>query len=173
LDYVAKLERFVSWLLGNGYSVRLLIGNWGVDQRPVDELLDFVRIAGNPDWQNRITTEPIADADDLFQEIAKTDVVVASRFHNVVSALMLGRPVISLGYHEKNEALLAQMGLQSYCQHIEHFSVDLLIQQFQSLASELEQASRRIQEKCAQYRQKLDEQYCRVLCPEAAGAFGY
>ena len=135
--------------------------------RPVDELFTYVQAEGKPDWQSRIIAGPIGNADDLFKQIAKTDIVVASRFHNIVSALQLGRPVISIGYHEKNDALLAEMGLQPYCQHIERFSIDLLIKQFQILTSELEPASKRIQEKCAQYRQLLDEQYRKILYPEA------
>ena len=121
--YLARLKRFVYWLLEQGHSVRLLIGNLGVNQRPVEELIHFVRTEGQADWQDHIIAEMITDVDDLFQQIAKCDIVVANRFHNVVCALMMGRPVVSIGYHEKNDALMAEMGLQSYCQHIEHFSV--------------------------------------------------
>ncbi len=116
--YLARLKRFVYWLLEQGHSVRLLIGNLGVDQRPVEELIHFVRTEGQADWQDHIIAEMITDVDDLFQQIAKCDIVVANRFHNVVCALMMGRPVVLMGYHEKNDALMAEMGLQSYCQHI-------------------------------------------------------
>jgi polysaccharide pyruvyl transferase WcaK-like protein len=168
--YMAKLKRFVHWLLDQRYSIRLLIGHSGVDQRPIDELLDFVQTTGPSDWQDRVFAEPIGDVYDLFQQIADTDVVVATRFHNIVCALMMGRPAVSIGYHPKNDALMADMGLEAYCQHIEHFDIERLIQQFQSLTSELDPASQRIQQKCVEYRQLLDEQYRRILCLEAADA---
>ncbi len=163
-DYMAKLKRFAGWLLDQGYTVRLLSGDH-TDQRPLEELYDFVRTQGQAEWRSRIFAETIGNVNDLFEEIAKTDIVVASRFHNVLCALMLGRPAVSIGYHKKNDLLLAEMGLESYCQHIEQFSVDRLIQQFQSLASEMSKTPERIHATCAQYRQMLDEQYCRILCP--------
>ena len=170
LAYVAKLKEFVGWLLDQNYSVRLLTGDLPVDQRPVDDILQFARQSGQPGWPERVIAEPIADVEGLFEQIAQTDIVVAARFHNVVCSLMLGRPVVSIGYHEKNEALLAEMGLQAYCQHIEHFSVEELIRQFQSLASDLSPASQRIEHKCAEYRERLEAQYRTLLLPESSEA---
>jgi polysaccharide pyruvyl transferase WcaK-like protein len=161
--YIEKLKDFVLWLLDQGYFIRLLTGNLGVDQRPVDDLLQFVKEEGQARWQDRIIAEAIANTDELLYQISKTDIVVASRFHNVLCALMLGRPVVSIGYHIKNESLMAEMGLQDYCQHIEHFTVKKLIQQFQLLISDMNQVSGRILDKNAQYRQELDQQYRKIL----------
>jgi polysaccharide pyruvyl transferase WcaK-like protein len=168
--YSAKLTKFVRWLLDRGYRVRLLTGELPIDQRPVEELLAHVRATGDSGWQARLSASSIVDVDDLLKEIAKTDLVVATRFHNVVCALMLGRPVISIGYAKKNDALLAEMGLQAYCQHIESFSVEQLVRQFDSLCAELQAANFRIQEKRALYRQQLDEQYRAILRPELVAA---
>ena len=161
--YIRKLKEFVFWLLDHGYSIRMLTGNLGVDQRPVDDIVQYINAKGPAGWQDRIYADAIADTDELFHQISKTDIVIASRFHNVLCALMLGRPVVSIGYHIKNESLMAEMGLRDYCQHIEHFTAEKLIQQFQSLISELSQASTRIQDKCVQYRQELDQQYRKIL----------
>ena len=162
-DYVSKLKQFVDWLLDQGYCIRLLTGDLPTDQGPIDEILKFVRSEGQDHWQERVKAEPIATAEDLYQQLTQTDIVVAARFHNLLAALMVGRPVISTGYHKKNDNLLAEMGLQEYCQHIEHLDVERLIVQFQSLASKLSEASQRIQQKNTQYRQLLDEQFCRIL----------
>ena len=62
-----------------------------------------------------------------------TDIIVASRFHNVVCALKLSKPTISIGYEAKNDDLMEHMGLGAFCQHIERFDVDDLIQQFEAL----------------------------------------
>ena len=40
------------------------------------------------------------------QQIAEVEVVVASRFHNVLLALLLGKPVVSIAYNQKNDALM-------------------------------------------------------------------
>lgn len=161
--YLAKLKRFLCCLLEQGFAVRLLTGEVPTDQRPVDELLAFVQAEGRTDWQARLFAEPIADVDDLLQQIASTDLVVATRFHNVLCALMLGRPVVSIGYSKKNDALLAEMGLQDYCQHVEHFDVDRLVLQVQALAGVHEVAVLRIRHTCGGYRRRLDEQYEKIL----------
>jgi polysaccharide pyruvyl transferase WcaK-like protein len=124
--------------------------------------------AGPAGWQERVTAGRIESIGDLSTEIAQTDVVVATRYHNVVCALMLGRPVISLGYAQKNDFLLSDMGLQAYCQHVETFTVAKLIQQFEALSAELEAASARIQAVNLRFRQQLDEQYAGILQPARA-----
>lgn len=162
-EYLRKLKQFVHWLLDGGYSIRILTGDYPTDQRPADDLLAYVRAEGATTWQTRITVEPMADVTALLQQIAQTEIVVASRFHNVLSALMLERPVISLGYHVKNDALMAEMGLAAYCQHIEHFTVEQLIQQFCTLVDEQRQAGQRIQAQLVRNQQLLAEQYQRIF----------
>ena len=61
--------------------------------------------------------------------------VVATRYHNVVCALMLSKPTISIGYGEKNAVLMADMGLADYCQPVDHLDVGRLIEQFTDLES--------------------------------------
>ena len=80
--------------------------------------------------------QPAASLRDVMEQIAETDLVVATRFHNVVCALKLARPTVSLGYARKNDVLLAEMGLGAFCQHVEAIDLDLLKTQFgSSLAS--------------------------------------
>ena len=43
---------------------------------------------------------------------------------------------MSLGYAEKNDVLMAEMGLGRFCQHIERFDLDLLIEQFTQLVAQ-------------------------------------
>jgi polysaccharide pyruvyl transferase WcaK-like protein len=162
--YVDKLKRFVDWLLRQGYTIRLLTGDLENDRQPADELIEFVRTQRQAEWQKCIVGEPIATVDELSHQIAQADVVVASRFHNLIGALMLGRPVLSVGFHPKNDALMAEMGLQKYCQHIEDLSVEHLIEQFQLLVTDAVSISKRIQEKTEEYRRLLDQQYRTVLC---------
>jgi polysaccharide pyruvyl transferase WcaK-like protein len=58
----------------------------------------------------------------------------ATRFHNVVAALIAGKPVVSLSNAAKNDLLLGRMGLDRFCQHIEGFDVELLTEQFSRLS---------------------------------------
>ncbi len=70
------------------------------------------------------------------EQMALTDVVVATRFHNIVCALKMHRPTISLSYAKKNDVLMAELGLGQFCQHIETFDVDRLTEQFSLLVGD-------------------------------------
>jgi polysaccharide pyruvyl transferase WcaK-like protein len=163
-EYFSKIKRFSTWLLQQGYRIRIISGDT-TDMRPVQELAQFIKKSGEPGWDARLSIGRITSIAELMEELAQTDLVVASRFHNVLCALMLERPVISLGYHEKNDNLMAEMGLESYCQQIEHFTVEKLVEQLECYVSDPDQAVQRIHERNEQYRQLLDEQYRKVLLP--------
>jgi polysaccharide pyruvyl transferase WcaK-like protein len=157
-EYIAKIKRFVTWLLEEGYAIRIISGD-AIDQRPVDEVVEHVKAAGNAYWQEKLFVEQISSVDELFSQLALTDIVVASRFHNLLCSLMLGLPVVSLGYHEKNAALMKEMGLAIYCQHIEDFTFERLVEQFKACVAGGKQLVSHIHRQCEQYRDQLDEQY--------------
>jgi polysaccharide pyruvyl transferase WcaK-like protein len=133
--YIEKITRFVSWLLDRGYRVRILIGEQS-DKRAVDDLTRGIVTAGTGLPLTQLVAESASSLHELMRQIIETDIVVATRFHNVVCALKVGRPTISLSYAEKNDALLTEFGLAQFCQHVEKFDLDLLINQVTKLLSD-------------------------------------
>jgi polysaccharide pyruvyl transferase WcaK-like protein len=161
-EYVAKIGRFTAWLLEQGYAVHLLTGEIPTDQRPVQDVLQYLRSAVDLETRSRVRVPEIIAPDDVFAAIAATDLVVATRFHNVISALLLGRPVLSLGYSKKNDVLLAEMGMGQYCQAVGDFSVEKLQQQFQALAARAGETAANICSQVNSYRALLHAQYDRL-----------
>jgi polysaccharide pyruvyl transferase WcaK-like protein len=155
--YIEKLTRFVAYLLDHGHNVRLLTGEMA-DQTAVDALLKGVREARPSVPVTRIVTEPSYSLHDLMRQISQTDLVVATRFHNIVCALKLGKPTISLGYSRKNDVLMAEMGLAAYCQHVERFQLELLIDQFSCLAVLREEYGRKIRGQSQIFEERLTHQ---------------
>ena len=130
------------------------------DQRPVDELVDEIIPKTNAEQRKNFIIDQIPNVNELFRQLAQVDILVASRFHNVLCALMLERPVISLGYHRKNLDLMTEMGLEAYCQHIEEFTIDKLVEQFNhTCINNSGQITELIHAKLANYHKLLDEQY--------------
>ena len=160
--YLHKLQRFVCWLLSEGHRVRILMGD-GADQRTVEIL--YRMIATNHAGPSRpaVIAEPAHSLRDVMAQISETDLVVATRYHNVVCALKLGRPTLSIGYARKNDALLQEMGLSDFCQHIERLDVDLLIQQFRKLAAGRKAYEERICETNAAFAESLQNQNALLL----------
>jgi polysaccharide pyruvyl transferase WcaK-like protein len=155
--YLEKITRFVSWLLDHGHNVRILMGD-AADRRAVSDVIRAVSET-RPDLpHDRLLTEPSHSLHHLMRQLAETDVVVATRFHNVICALKLGKPTVSIGYGEKNRALMTEMGLGSFCQHVENLNFDLLIQQFTQLISNRQLYEQSIRETNAVYQQRLKQQ---------------
>jgi polysaccharide pyruvyl transferase WcaK-like protein len=159
--YTAKMAQFVSWLIGEGYAVRLIMGDEG-DIPAVQEVTRAVGAAPGG-MAAHLTFERGRSLTEIMQQLGETELLVATRFHNVVCGLMMGKPVISLSYARKNDVLLEEMGLGAFCQHIESFSLDILKAQFQQLMQDRADYIPGIVQKTAQYREQLAGQETHLL----------
>ena len=65
--------------------------------------------------------------------VAGVDLVVASRFHNLLCALKVGVPTLSISYARKNDVLQASMGLGDFCHPAAEIDFDRLVAQFREL----------------------------------------
>jgi polysaccharide pyruvyl transferase WcaK-like protein len=167
-EYIAKLSRFCGWLLGQGYAVHLLTGEMPTDQRPRDEIMTQLRATLDAAALARLSAPAISTPDDVLAAVAATDLVVATRFHNVIAGLLLGRPVISAGYAKKNDVLLADMGLGDFCQHAETLDVERLQEQFTALAAAAGPAAEGVCRRVQDYRRQLNAQYAQLFAEQAA-----
>jgi polysaccharide pyruvyl transferase WcaK-like protein len=155
--YLAKMACFVLWLLDRGHPVRILMGETS-DWRAVEDLLAIIA-STRPDFpRDRIVAEAAHSLHDLMRQIARTHVVVATRFHNIVCAMKMCKPSISISYAKKNDVLMAEMGLGELCQHIECLDVDLLIKQFSALVAERHRHEQTMLQVNALYRARLGQQ---------------
>jgi polysaccharide pyruvyl transferase WcaK-like protein len=155
--YVEKISRLIVWLLHQGHRVRILMGETG-DRRAVADVSAKVAAALPELPHGRLLVSPMRSLHDLMGQIAETDVVVASRYHNVVCALKLGKPTVSIGYARKNDVLMAEMGLGSFCQHIERLDLDLLIEQFTRLLADRQGYEQYIRDANRRCQEQLDRQ---------------
>jgi polysaccharide pyruvyl transferase WcaK-like protein len=155
--YLEKITRYVVWLLDRGLVVRVLMGDQA-DRRVVGDLIQAVRSSRPAGAEGAVLFTPAETLHDVMQQIADTDLVVATRYHNVVCALRVGKPTISIGYAKKNDVLLAEMGLADYCQDIERLDVARLERQTLRLISERPVLEGRIREAGARFQSRLREQ---------------
>lgn len=133
-DYLRRTVVVASGLLKAGYRVRLLIGDQRADaQTPAD----LVALLASRDGRvsERLFAPSIATFGDLLREIGECDLVVATRYHNVLLSLMTGRSVVSIGYSDKNNALMADLGQAARCHDIEAFEPKAILDDVASLAS--------------------------------------
>jgi len=158
LAYLDQLVEFAKWLLARKYDIRLLIGD--VADLPTKQRFRVLlrdRLKG-PDGE-RVVDERIGSVEDLLSQIVATDIVVATRFHNVLLALLCNKPVISISFHHKCESLMRTMGLLDYCLDINDLTSDRLIEKFRDVETNMEEIKSLINRKARELRESLDEQY--------------
>jgi polysaccharide pyruvyl transferase WcaK-like protein len=160
--YLEKVTAFVAWLLDRDYTVQLLIGDVSYDTRVKGDVKAMLQERHPARARGRIVDVPVASVEQLITELAKTDMVVATRFHNILLALMLNKPVVALSYHEKITSLMSGVGLAEYCQDIEVPGVDGLVERFTRLERNEGATRSLIERKAEEYRSSLDEQYARI-----------
>ncbi|MFF8378009.1 polysaccharide pyruvyl transferase family protein [Streptomyces sp. NPDC015661] len=123
--YLDGTIRFVRTLVEDGRRVRLLTGD-EVDAPVVAAILDAV---DSP----LVTAAETSSLADLMKETAAADSVVAIRYHNLICALKTGTPVLAVTYAAKSDALMAGMGLGTYCHPARALDADRLLEQFRDL----------------------------------------
>lgn len=166
-SYLDKLVDFSLPLVRKGHRIRLLVA----DKVDCDIVDDFLRVVKKKDPSllgEAIVSEPISCTQDLMRQIALTDMVICSRYHNIVYALMQGKPVISLGYSSKHRALMEEVGLDKFIQAAQNIDVALLQTQFLDLLKDRETYEQRVHHAIARF-QELREQQERILSARFLG----
>jgi polysaccharide pyruvyl transferase WcaK-like protein len=156
--YLESLVAVVRWLLDRGYDVRLISGDLA-DTAARQEFGDLLRAQLWRTDEEHIFDEPIYSVENLLVQILATDLVIATRFHNVLFALLCTKPVISISFHHKCASLMSAMGLSDYCLNINDLRADRLIEKFGDLEANSAAIKRLIRKKADGFREDLDEQY--------------
>jgi polysaccharide pyruvyl transferase WcaK-like protein len=157
MTYMGNISSFAVWLLKQGYQLRLLIGEPS-DQRAIADLIKAVSVELGDIPEESILVDAPNSLHDLMNQMAGVDAVVATRFHNVLCSLKVGKPTISLGYAKKNDVLMESMGLGEFCQHIERLDVGVLKHQFDKLLEQRSIYQTIVQSKKAGLQDKLHQQ---------------
>jgi len=161
-QYLDSLVAFARWLLARDYDIKLIIGDV-CDVSVADEFKSRLKASSETYDEQRIVNQPAQSVEQLLSQIADADIVVATRFHNVLFALLLNKPVIAISFHHKCESLMNQLGLDKYCHDINQMDVSRLIEQFQDVERNAEKLKSGIKKRVEQSRAALDEQYALVF----------
>jgi polysaccharide pyruvyl transferase WcaK-like protein len=160
-SYVRNIKLFVRWLVDSGRNVRLLVGD-ASDDSVVQEILADVRECWPDLDPARVVAEPVFSFAELARAMAPVGTVVATRYHNVMCALKLSKPTISIGYAAKNVTMMADAGLSEFCQDAKSLDVDLLIKQFTELQERSAQLKPLIEAFCETQARSLGRQFAEL-----------
>jgi polysaccharide pyruvyl transferase WcaK-like protein len=156
--YLKTITRFVRWLIDGGRRVRLVTGD-RVDEGVVRAILADLATQRPGLDPSQVIAEAATTQHELMRQLAGADAVVATRYHNVLCALKLGKPTLSIGYAAKNDVLMAGMGVGEFCQGAGTVDFDLLVEQFTTLERRSEQVRRTLAEHNRAATLRLEQQF--------------
>ena len=88
--------------------------------------------------------------------------MIASRFHNLICALRLARPTVSVGYASKNRDLMRAVGVDGYCQDIGELNAKALVAQVGSARRDAQALTARIRTGAYDYTVEVESLLTRV-----------
>ena len=131
--YLGKMTEFVQWLLDAGFSVRLFGGDDSCDYAVAQEILTGVtpraQEAGMGTAAEIAIVRP-SSYSEMLGELNDVGMVVATRYHNVLGALLLCKPTVAVGYAQKFVSLMEAMGVTEFSQLAHQLDVTRLKEQF-------------------------------------------
>ena len=93
---------------------------------------------------------------ELTEEMKQAEVVIPSRFHNLICALRLARPTVSAGYASKNHELMLALGLDEYSQTMEHLDGEKLVAQVRAARRNAESLTATIRRGTSEYAEEVE-----------------
>ena len=125
-----NLVLFGSWLNREGYDLRLFSTDIWFDATVLDEVEAALKQAGAVPHPERIMRERVTQVPELLARIERMDYIVTCRYHGVIFAHMMGKPVLALSHHPKVATLMRSLGLSDYCVDLRECDAAVLQQKF-------------------------------------------
>jgi polysaccharide pyruvyl transferase WcaK-like protein len=105
---------------------------------------------------------------ELTEEMRRAEVVIASRFHNLIRALRLARPTVPAGYAKKNHHVMEALGLEAYSRDLADVDTSSLVAQVRAACEDAGSLTNRIRRGPSEYADEV-ESLLQQVAREALG----
>jgi len=129
----------VTATVAGGERVHLFVSNPS-DMRAVDDIWTKLR----DDVRTSCTIERADDPRELLDLFRNLDVIVSSRLHGVLLAIVAGRPVVALAHERKVAAVMQDAGVSEFCADLTTATTQQVSDLLGSLTQQLESCSQRL-----------------------------
>jgi polysaccharide pyruvyl transferase WcaK-like protein len=158
-EFIQKLAIFASWLVGQSCALTMFGTDIGVDPLAIEDLqMALLGHHGVTSSQYRVN-HSVKSVHDLLGTMSEMDYVVTCRFHGVVFAHLLNKPVLAIAHHRKVMDLMTALELPAYCVDIRDFDPKLLAERFASMIINAEEIRSRMATSLTRNRQRLRSQF--------------
>jgi len=157
--YVAALAQFADQLIVDGYDVAFFPTQVRADPGVTEKICGAMRCGTS----HHVTRVSVDSVEGLTRALTRMDAVVATRYHGVLLALLLAKPVVAIAYHAKTRELMQMVGLDKYTLDIHALRVPELHECFGSLASLGWRLPQAAEQRIDELRRLVQDQYDQVI----------
>ena len=158
-EFILKLASFAAWLADQSYTLTFFGTDIGVDPLAIEDLQTALLSRHGVATPQYIVNKPAKSTHDLLATISGVDYVVTCRFHGVVFAHLLNKPVLAIAPHPKVRDLMTDLDLSSYCVDVQNFDEKLLEERFASMVTNAKEIKSRMALSLEKNRQLLKTQF--------------
>jgi polysaccharide pyruvyl transferase WcaK-like protein len=158
-EFIRKLALFGSWLVGQSYALTTFGTDIGVDPVAIEDFQKALLSHHGVPSSQYTANHSARSAHDLLATMSRMDYVVTCRFHGVVFAHLLNKPVLAIAHHPKVIDLMTDLELSSYCVDIRDFDLKLLTEKFASMVINAEEIKTCMAASLTRNRQRLSCQF--------------
>ena len=158
-NFINQLALFGSNSIRRGYKIRLFSSDVWFDARAIDDLEVSIQKAARADTEALLACERVETFSDFLAQLDQVDCVVTCRFHGVVFAHLLNKPVIALSHHPKVSNLMSDFGMSEYCLDIERFDAECLMEALEKLLADKDKIKERIRIQVESNKEALMKQF--------------
>jgi polysaccharide pyruvyl transferase WcaK-like protein len=158
-EFIRKFGIFASLLVGQSYALRVFGTDIGVDPLAIEDFQTALLSHHCIPSSHYSVNQSVNSVGDLLEAMSGTDYVVTCRFHGVVFAHLLNKPVLALAHHPKVMDLMHDLELSRYCVDIRHFDPEVLMEKFALMVSNAEEIRSRMATSLATNRRRLRSQF--------------
>jgi polysaccharide pyruvyl transferase WcaK-like protein len=155
-EYLTKFATFAASLVRYSCSLELFGSDAGADPVAIE---DFRRVLRTQRAIEMPSYQPVDTVEGLLVRMAAMDYIVTCRFHGVVLAHLLNKPVLAISHHPKVADLMEALGLSQYCVDIRNFDPMRLADSFASLVDHTREVKSTMAASLAAYRLQAAMQF--------------
>jgi polysaccharide pyruvyl transferase WcaK-like protein len=160
--YVSALAEFACWLIRRGYAVLFFPTQLRLDPPVIHDIRLCMKAHEANDVEAYILDWPIHSLDDLMTAIARTEMVVATRFHGIAIPYLLRKPLVGIAYHQKTHDLMRRLGQSEYVLDIGEINFEALRERFLALEANRAVIRNRLEREMSYFHQALVAQYDQI-----------
>ena len=155
--YLSVLAAVADWLQSRSLQVRFVCSQISMDPEIVDRIRE--RMKGN---KAAAITIDAKTYQDYLAAVEGAQVIVGSRLHALILALVAGTPVVAISAVRKVHQLLADLGLSDHTFKIESLALAPLLARIESVVADPARAREYVRSKTGELLAPQQEQFDRL-----------